>query len=91
MSTVKYHCQVCQDAGLSRPAYTSHNVKSPKDWRGKYTIVCPTILKRGCRYCDSKEHVGKFCTVFTVEKLAMERMVKRPGDEWKMFLRSGRR
>ena len=78
MNQSEFHCQVCQDEGKPLGVYKSHNVRTPRDKYGKYKILCPTLLERGCRYCYTKGHVGRFCPVITSEKFVMEKMVARP-------------
>lgn len=55
----KPYCKVCHDAGLSEAEYTSHYVKSDLGPKGK--VVCPTLLKQNCRYCQEIGHTVKFC------------------------------
>jgi len=68
-------CQVCRDAGECQNVYNSHNVRTKMDRYGKYAILCPTLLSRGCRYCNSRGHVGRHCP--TIEKYIMDRRVHK--------------
>jgi len=69
--TKKPFCKVCCDAGKPEAEYTSHWVKSKPGDDG--VVVCPTLLKQCCGYCDGLGHTPAFCKVLANDKKYREK------------------
>jgi len=49
-------CKVCKDSGKSASVFNSHSVRDAKG-----QVVCPTLLKQKCTYCNNAGHTAKYC------------------------------